>query len=526
MTASADSSTRRTENAVLISAILASSMAFIDSSALDVASLSLQRDLRISGSQLLWIINAYTLMLSALILLGGALGDHYGRKRIFTMGIMVFTAASVFCGLSSSAPMLIAARAAQGVGGALMVPGSLSLISAAFPSDRRGKAIGIWSTFSTLTTLFGPALGGWLAEHGLWRMVFFINVPLASIAIAILILRVPEMRARTTSQPLDYLGALLITVALGALTYTIIEAPGLGWDSPMILGAFALSLITAIGFIIVEARSSHPMMPLRLFKSRTFSGTNALTLFLYGALGAAPFFLLLNLQQVQNYRQEITGLTFIPLGILLTIMSPWAGGLIDRIGARIPLIIGPAVAGLGFFIMGIPAITSGEQDYWLTYFPAVIVLGIGLGITVAPLTTAVMGAVSQDSVGIASGINNAAARSARVLAIAIFGAIALSTFSGSLAARAENLGLPDDIQDELRDEAARLAAARSPFLSTAYLLRGVDLSVNLIYLVPFSIKAAFVDTFQLISFIAAGMAWLSAVLAAITIEGKPRAPRE
>ncbi|MFN8450250.1 MAG: DHA2 family efflux MFS transporter permease subunit [Anaerolineae bacterium] len=379
---------RDSGGAVLLATILASSMAFIDSSALDVAVPALQADLGLNGSQLLWVVNAYLLLLSALILVGGALGDRYGRKRIFMIGIVLFSGASMACGLAQDANFLILARAVQGVGGALMVPGSLAIISAYFPDERRGTAIGTWSTFSTLTTLGGPIIGGWLAGHGLWRLVFFINLPLAAIALYTLITRVPESRDEHAPDRLDFVGAALATLGLAGLTYGFLQAPDFGLSDPRVLGALVVGVIALAAFVFVESRSDHPMMPLRLFRSRTFSGTNLLTLFLYAALRVAPFFLILNLIQVQGYPPEIAGFTFVPFTILLTLMSRWAGGLIDRVGARLPLIVGPAIAALGFGLMTLPGLTAGPDAYWTTFFPAVVVLGVGMGITVAPLTTA------------------------------------------------------------------------------------------------------------------------------------------
>lgn len=499
-----------TEKWVLLATILASSMAFIDSTALDVASLALQRDLGITGAELLWIINAYTLFLSALILTGGSLGDLYGRKRVFMIGIGLFTAASAACGLAGSAGMLIVARAAQGIGGALMVPGSLAILSASFPPEKRGRAIGTWSTFTTLTTLLGPVLGGWLAGLDLWRVVFFINLPLAVIALAALT-RVPESRDSSAGRKIDLPGALLVTLGLAGISYGFTELPAYGLSDPRIGLTLGGGLLALVAFVIVEARSPHPMVPLWLFRSRTFSGTNGLTLFLYAALSAVPFFFILNLQKVQGYEETAAGLAFLPFSVVLTLMSRWAGGLVDRVGARLPLIVGPAVAGLGFLLFALPGLTSGPQDYWTTYFPAVLVLGVGMGITVAPLTTAVMGSAPSEMSGTASGINNAVARTARVLAIAVLGAVALLSFGSGLEARTADLNLNEAAQAALRAEASRLADAAAPAglppEQTAAAEQVIDWS--------------FVSTFRLIAVISAALAWMSALLAAVLVEGKP-----
>jgi EmrB/QacA subfamily drug resistance transporter len=510
MTASPTSVAPGTEKWVLLATILASSMAFIDSTALDVAARTLQNDLNVSGSELLWIINAYTLFLSALILTGGSLGDIYGRKRVFMAGIGLFTVASLACGLAMNAGMLIAARAIQGVGGALMVPGSLSLLSALFPPEKRGQAIGTWSTFSTLTTLSGPLLGGWLASQDQWRIVFFINLPLAAIALAALALKVPESRDMSGNRRVDVPGAILITLALAGITYAFTEVSTYGLGDPRIFLTLGGGVLALILFIIVEARSDHPMVPLGLFRSRTFTGTNALTLFLYTALSAVPFFLILNLQRVQGYEEFQAGLAFLPFGILLTVMSRWAGGLVDRVGARLPLIVGPAIAGIGFFLFALPGVTSGANDYWLSYFPAVVVLGVGMGITVAPLTTAVMGSAPSEMVGTASGINNAVARTARVFAIAILGAVALLSFTGALGSKTSQLNLSEEAQVAVREEANKLADSAVPEIVPA----------EQAPLVEEAIRWSFVETFRLIAVISAVLAWLSALMAGLLVESQ------
>lgn len=499
---------RSVEKWVLIATILASGMAFIDSTALNVALPSIQRDLRADGQEVLWISNAYLLFLAALILVGGALGDHYGRKRVFMLGIGLFTAASILCGTAGDAPTLIVWRALQGIGGALLTPGSLAIIAASFGNERRGRAIGTWSTFTTLTTMVGPLLGGWLAAQGLWRAIFFINVPLGIMALAVLARYVPESRDANGRQ-LDWAGAVLATVGLAGMTYGFTQAAELGFGAVSVWGTLLGGALAFAAFIAVQARGAQPMVPLRLFRSRTFSGSNALTLFLYAALGALTFFMPLHLVQIQGYRQEMAGLTFLPLGILLALMGRWSGGLVDRVGARLPLIVGPAAAGLGFLLFALPGLTAGEGDYWVTYFPASLVLGVGMGMTVAPLTTAVLGAAPPESAGIASGISNAVARTASVLAIAVLGALALVSFSSGLERRAAELGLSAETRAALREEARRLADAAVP--------AGLDAAAA--ETAQLAIKEAFVATFRVIAVICAGLAWLSALMAALLVEG-------
>lgn len=496
---------------VLVSAILASSMAFIDGSALNVALPSIQEALAASGPDLLWIVNAYALFLAALILVGGSLGDHFGRKRIFMIGIGVFAAASLACGLAPTTMILIVARAVQGVGGALMVPGSLAIIAACFESAERGRAIGTWSAYSTLTTILGPVLGGELAGRGLWRFIFFINIPLALVALVILYLKVPESRDEKAAAELDYPGALLVTLGLAGITYGFIEAPRRGWGDPLILVALVGGLAALVGFVLVERSSRHPLIPLAIFQSRTFSGTNALTLFLYAALAGALFFLPLNLVQIQGYGQAMAGRAILPFAASLMILSRWAGGLVDRTGPRLPLTVGPIITGVGFLLLSQPGLTEGPADYWTTFLPGIIALGIGMGITVAPLTTAVMGAAPANYAGSASGINNAVARTAGVLAIAIMGGIALLAFGNALARQTEELELPAEARAALQAEAEKLGEAEAP----------AELPAETKTAVEQAIREAFITTFRLMNGIAAGLAWISAGLAAVLIEKKP-----
>lgn len=490
---------------ILFSTILASSMAFIDGSVLNVALNALQQDLGATGSELIWIVNAYLLFLAALILIGGSLGDQLGRVRIFRIGIILFAAASLACGLAPSTLLLILARAVQGVGAALMVPGSLAIISALFEDSERGRAIGIWSAASTITTVGGPLLGGLAVDQLSWRVVFFINIPLAALALYGLT-HVPENKNETITRHIDWLGAVLVTLGLAGLTYGLVTIGDQGVD-PLAVLALVVGIVALIGFVIVESRIEHPMVDLRLFRSRAFSGANVMTAFLYGALGGSLLFLPLNLTQIQGYSATLTGLTLAPFGILLALLSPWSGSLVDRYGPRLLLTVGPAIVGIGFALLGLNGITNGPNDYWTTYFPAMVVMGIGMGITVAPLTATVMGSVPASQSGTASGINNAVTRSAQVLATAILGGVALAVFSGALSTRLEIVEMPAEAYAAVIDSSSELGNIAIP----------ETLSPETQTQVSEQIQFAFIDMFRLVMAIAAVLAWISAVLAALII---------
>jgi EmrB/QacA subfamily drug resistance transporter len=493
----------------LLATILASSLVFMDSTALNVALPALQEDLGITGTELLWIINGYALFLSALLLLGGSLGDLYGRNKVFLTGLGMFSISSLICGISQSPLQLILARAFQGIGGALLIPGSLSILSSQFGVENRGRAIGLWSTFSALTAVFGPVLGGWLAGQGLWRIIFFLNVPLSVVVFISTIARIPESR-NPEAQKLDVWGALLVTLGLAGITYGFIESPKQGFGSINIASSIIIGFLSLIGFLIVQRHSSHPMMPLRLFKSRTFSGANLLTLFVYAALGGSMFFLPLNLIQIQGYSELQAGLALLPMIILIAGISPFIGRLSDKMGPRIPLIIGPVITSAGFFLFSTYGITTGPDAYWSSFFLSFVLLGMGMGITVAPLTTAVMGAVSEDHAGIASGINNTIARSAGVLAVALLGAMVLYTFTKSIEGGIEAMDISKDIKNEIVIESSNFAAARVPD----------GLSVEKKILVKELLNDSFVGAFNRIVYVACLLTLLGGLMSIIFIRNK------
>jgi EmrB/QacA subfamily drug resistance transporter len=490
---------------VLVATILGSSMAFIDGTVVNVALPVLQKDLGATVGDAQWVVEAYSLFLASLILVGGSLGDSFGRKRIFAIGIALFTIASVLCGLAPSIILLIIARAIQGIGGALLVPGSLAIISASFDSKERGRAIGTWSGFTAITSVIGPVLGGALVQYASWRWVFFINVPLAAIVLFVLFWRVPESRDTEDTPHLDLWGALLATLGLGGIVYGLIEAGNVGFGSSMVLIALVVGVIALIVFVIVEARSHSPMVPLSLFRSRTFSGANLLTLFLYAALGGTLFFVPFNLISVQGYPPSAAGAALLPTILILFLLSRWSGGLINRFGAKLPLIVGPCIAAVGFALFALPGIGG---SYWTTFFPASVVLGIGMAISVAPLTTAVMGAVDAHRAGTASGINNAVSRTAGLLAIAVLGIIVLSFFNGSLDTHLAMLHLPNQVLQSINAQRFKLVGIQIPVGGTTGML------------LKQAIDESFVAGFRAATLTGAGLAILAALSSLLLIEGK------
>jgi EmrB/QacA subfamily drug resistance transporter len=491
---------------ILAATILGSGMAFIDGTVVNVALPALQASLRASVVDVQWVVESYGLFLAALILVGGSLGDLFGRRLVFLMGVALFAAASAACGVASNIQQLVIARSVQGIGAAFLVPGSLALISASFDEKSRGQAIGTWSGFTAITAAIGPVLGGWLIEHASWRWVFFINVPFAAAVIAISLWHIPESRDAEAGH-VDWLGALVATVGLGGVVYGFVESTSLGWDQPFVYGSLLLGFACLIGFAFVEARAGSPMVPLTLFASGAFSGANLLTLFLYAALGIFFFLFPMDLIQVQGYSTTATGAAALPLILLLFLLSRWSGGLVTRYGSKAPLIVGPLLAALGFVLCAVPGVGAG---YWTGFFPAFTVLGFGMAISVAPLTTVVMSSVKQERAGAASGINNAVARVASVLAVAILGIVMVKLFSFRLSRILAGTLLPSGILRYVQSNQTKLAGLDLP--------SGLDAQTT--RLLHASISHAFVFGFRIVMLLCAGLCVASAAVALLLIPAK------
>jgi EmrB/QacA subfamily drug resistance transporter len=496
---------------VLAAAILGSSMAFIDATVVNVALPAIQAELHATASEAQWVIESYALLLAALLLVGGSLGDRFGRRRIFAIGVAVFALASVVCSLSADLHQLIAARAVQGIGAALLVPGSLALISASFPEEARGHAIGAWSGFSGIASAFGPVLGGFLIEHYSWAWAFLVNLPLAVIVLSILRWGVPESRGASAAARLDAWGAVLAAVALGGIVYAFVEAPTRHWGSLAVRSALLVGVAASAGFVAVELRAASPMLPLRLFRHGNFLGANLLTLLLYAALGGGLFYFPLVLIQVQGYTATAAGAALLPFILIMFAMSRWAGGLVDRFGPMRPLIAGPVIAASGFALLGLPGVEAGAAGYWSSYLPAIAVLGIGMTVTVAPLATTVMDSVGPDLAGVASGVNNAVARTAGLLAIAVFGTVVAWAFDASLDGGLREAGAPDGVSAILEAQRSKLAGIELP--------SGLDPRVA--SALGRIVKLSYVSGFRWVMLFSAGLALLSALVAWLLIQGRP-----
>ncbi|MBG6218962.1 EmrB/QacA subfamily drug resistance transporter [Arthrobacter sp. CAN_A6] len=404
---------------ILLATVLGSGIAGIDATVVNVALPTIGADLGTDFAALQWMVTGYTLTLASFILLGGSLGDRFGRRRIFIVGVIWFAVASLLCGLAPNAGLLIAARALQGIGGALLTPGSLAIIQASFAGEDRARAIGAWSGLGGVATAIGPFLGGWLVESVSWRWIFLINVPIAAAVVRIASRHVPETRDTDATGRLDVAGAILGALALAGMTYALIEAPTQGIGSPTVLASGVLGLAAAVTFLVVEWRSEHPMLPLRIFANRQFSAANAVTFLIYAVFGGIFFLLVVHLQVVAGFSPVASGTAMLPITALMLVLSPRAGALSSRIGPRIPMAVGPLLCAVALVLM---LRIGPEASYLLDVLPPVIVLGLSL--LVAPLTSTALSSVPEHQAGLASGVNNAVARAAGLIAIAVLPAAA------------------------------------------------------------------------------------------------------
>ena len=419
-------------------------------------------------------------------------------------GTVLFIAASIACGLAGSVGQLIGARAVQGIGGALLVPGSLALVNAAYPPDQRGRAIGLWAGFSAITSAAGPVLGGWLIDVASWRWIFFVNVPLALAVLAISAWRVPHARGVAQGGRLDVPGALLVTGGLGGVVYALLESSSRGFGDPWVLAAGGVGSLLLAAFVAVERRVDTPMLPPSLFRSRTFVGVNVMTLLIYATLSGLLFFLPMALIQVRGYTATQAGASTLPFVLLLFAASRWSGGLRDRVGARRPLVVGPLIVAAAFVLF---AFTGTAGGYWLGVFPAVTVLGVGMALVVAPLTATVMASVRDELAGTASGANNAVSRVAGLLAVAVFGVVMVAVFSADLQARLVANGLPDELRRAVLEARTDLAALTPP----------ADASEAQAATVTGAVDAAFLAGFRWVAASMAALAVIASFVAAATV---------
>jgi EmrB/QacA subfamily drug resistance transporter len=463
---------------VLIAAIIASSMGFIDGSVISIATPAIRADLDASLADAQWIANAYLLLLSSLLLIGGAAGDRFGVRNVFMIGIGLFVAASLACAVAPDALVLIYARAVQGLGAAMMVPASLAIIAKAYPRNERGRAIGIWAAASSLTTILGPVLGGlvltWLGDWS-WRLVFAINLPLGGVALALLLFLVPSDNPED-GRRLDVVGGGVATIGL------LLMALGLTADTGMIQSLLLVGagLVVIVLFLVWEARVKAPMLPLGLFRSVSFSGAQGLTFALYFSLAAVTFYMPMTLIAGWGVSAAEVSIVLLPLGIALTLLSPFAGTWADKVGPGPMIALGSTLVAISFAFLGV---TASFHELWLVYLPLMCLFGIGMGFVVSPLSTAVMTSVVDHDTGIASGVNNAVARVAGLLAVATMGAVIASVFARSLGTFAELdvfFGVAPEVPLKGEAEAARVAATDAAFAAVAYITAGLSLLSGII----------------------------------------------
>jgi EmrB/QacA subfamily drug resistance transporter len=449
---------RNRERWILAATIIASTMAFSDMTIVNVALPVLQRSLGASFSQVQWVVEVYTLVLSALILVGGAVGDLYGRRRVFMIGIAIFACASAACGLAPNPAFLVAARGVQGFGAALMMPGSLAIVSASFPRERQGDAIGLWSSTTGIAMAVAPAFGGWLIGTFSWHAAFLINLPLAAVAFALTLWKVPESHSGRP-RSLDLAGMALAIVGLGCLTYGLIAAGEHGFANPRSFGPMLAGVLALAWFFRVEQRARDPMIPLSLFRLPNFGAIQGFTFLLWAALQGTTFFVPFRLMQVQGFTPTEAGMALLPLVVTASLLSRRFGRLGDRISPRILLVAGACLTGSGFLLLTVP---DAESSYVAGFMPALLLMGMGMGVCQVPVTVVALNAAGPSNVGTSSAINNMAARTGGLIAIAVFGLILAHGYNAALVRGLHEAGVPEAAQQALEAQRAKLAASLIP----------------------------------------------------------------
>jgi len=495
---------------VLFATISAASMAFVASSSLNVALPAIQVELNARGADLIWIPNAYVMVQASLIVVTGSMGDHYGRKRVCLLGILLFALASVVCGFAATTNVIIAGRLAQGVGSSMIVPNSLAIVSAHFSRKGQGWAIGLWSGFTVLMAGLAPFFAGVVTDLGMWRLVFLIHIPLGILAALVLLRYVPESFHRKSPRRMSIVGALLIILGLGGITFGFIESSTFGFDSPVIILSILGGLVAVAIFLRDERTGKHAILPLWLFRSRTFSASNLISLVFHGVIQPALLYLPLNLIQVQGYSATFTGLSIIPLILVATLGSALVGPLLDRRGPRVPMAIGLSIVAIGFIAFARVGVTGGESEYLSTFFLPVVLFGFGFGLSFAPLTLAAMASAPENNAGIASGVNHTVSRVGQVLVVGILGGLAITWFGQMLMNDAYIRSLPADAQSHLAADAGDLVATDIP----SWLSAEEQARVNQV------IRESFVATFSILMVIGAAACALSAVIALFTIDDR------
>src|SRR5215217_5775300 len=490
---------------VIAAASLGSGMAFLDSTVLNVALPAVQTDLEVSAREVQWVFGAFALVLAAFLLVGGSLGDRYGRRRVFVVGAAIFAAASVWCALAPGAGHLVAARAVQGAGGALLVPASLAIVGASFEGRLRAKAIGAWAALSGAAMAVGPVLGGWMVEEVSWRAPFLITPAMAVVAIPIALGHVPESRDPQASR-LDLVGAVLATTGLGGLVYGLIESSASGFADPVVLSALILGGGALASFVFVERRAKDPMVPPSLFRSRDFDGANLVTLLFYMALSGSLYFVPFLMMQVHGYSAFVTGSVFLPFVAMALLLGRLSGYILGRFGVKIPLVVASLTAAVGYALFAVPG--AEQNSYWTSFFPAMVVQGFGMALAITPLTTVALGSVEGEHSGLASGVNNAAARVAAPLAVAVLGIFVYAGFSASLDARIGTMNLPGEVRSKIEAEKGDLGAARAPERVNAKMAAHIDHAID----------ESFVAGFRTVMVICVGLAFASALAAALLVD--------